>query len=95
LSANVHEADPLEYEIHTKGKDGRFPVKYRNLTGYCSDSGLLNESGRPMTWDEDSDAATVEEAKARAQAHFERRLAGIEVASPEDECAVSAPVPSG
>jgi hypothetical protein len=76
-------ADALEYEIHTKRPDGKFPVTFKSLTGYCSDSGLLNASGRPMTRDEECpNAATIKEAKARAQAHFERRLAGLEVAPP-------------
>jgi hypothetical protein len=84
-----HTADALEYEIYTKRPSGQFPVEFKSLTGYCSDSGLLNESGSTGThkqWDEEgwTNAATLKEAKARAQTHFERRLAGLEVAPPED-----------
>ena len=85
------EADVLEYEIYTKRPNGRFPVTYRSLTGYCSDSGFLDEQGIAMLSGGDRpNAGTIEEARARAQAHFERRLAGLEVAPPEDLCAVTA-----
>jgi hypothetical protein len=81
------EADALQYEIHTKRPDGKFPVTFESLTGYCSDSGLLDASGRPAT--HGTNATTIKEAKARAQTHFERRLAGLdEVAPPEDTCAI-------
>jgi hypothetical protein len=69
------DADVLEYSIHTKHHQGGFPVRYDSKGGYCSDSGII---GRPDTLDE---------AKALAQAHFERRLAGLEVA-PAEACEV-------
>ena len=79
-----HQADMLGYEIHTKRSDGCFPVRYESLLGYCSDSGLLHSTGRNLTWDDQKpNAATLEEAKARAQLHFERRLAGLERAPDE------------
>jgi hypothetical protein len=79
-----HEADVLQYEIYTKHKSGLFPVRYESVTGYCSDSDVLHSEGRPLTEDDYEEfAATLEEAKARAQCHFERRLARLE--GPPDE----------
>jgi hypothetical protein len=78
--------------IYTKHKSGRFPVRYEG-PGYCSDSGYLHSEGRPVSHDDDGNewfAVTLEEAKARAQLHFERRLDGREKApSHEEACEVT------
>jgi hypothetical protein len=76
----VSDADVLEYQIHTKHHQGGFPVRYDCRTGLCSDSGILGRS------------ETLDEAKALAQAHFERRLAGLEVA-PAEACSTVEPSP--
>jgi hypothetical protein len=72
------EVDVLQYEILTKDKSGLFPVRHLGFTGGPDpDYGWLDKEGRLYTDDEEDDdeggdAATLEEAKARAQLHFER-----------------------
>ena len=83
------EVDVLQYEILTKHESGLFPVRHLGFTGGLDpDYGWLHKEGRLYTDDEEDDdevgdAATLEEAKARAQLHFERRLAGLERAPDE------------
>jgi hypothetical protein len=85
VRGNGWRADLLEYEVYTKRKSGRFPVRCMNSTGFhgqCGDGGLLRDDGTIMKRDEwcaEAYATTLEEAKARAQLHFERRLDGREV----------------
>jgi hypothetical protein len=83
MTNNPPQADLLYYEVNTKpgGKWGLFSAGYRSLIGYCNDWGMLDK------------AATIQDAKALAQAHFERRLSGKEVAPPPvDEGTIDAAV---